>query len=72
MSAAAPPATASSSALFSPFRTLGLLCSGAQQHVQTLGKETFLTTSIGSAFQVWRTDHLTLSMVSSQLTSTIT
>ena len=62
----------SSSALFSAYRTVGLTCSGAQQHIQTLGGETFLTTSIGKAFCVWRADHLSLSIVSSPLANTIT
>ena len=60
------------SALFSAYRTVGLTCGGAQQHVQTLGSETFLTTSVGRAFVVWRTDHLSLSMVSKQLPHAIT
>ena len=59
------------SSLFSAYRTVGLTCGGVQQHVQTLGDVTFLTTSIGNAFVVWRTDHLTLAMASTTLPSSI-
>lgn len=52
------------SRLFCPYRTVGLTCGGAQQHVQTLGGETFLAASVGKAFVVWRADHLSLAMVS--------
>ena len=59
------------SSLFSAYRTVGLTCGGVQQHVQTLGDVTFLTTSIGNAFVVWRTDHLSLAMASTPLPSPI-
>jgi hypothetical protein len=58
------------SALFSAYRTVGLTCGGAQQHVQTLGDETFLTTPIGKSFLVWRADHLSVAMASSPLPHT--
>jgi U3 small nucleolar RNA-associated protein 21 len=58
--------------MFVPYRTCGLVCGGSQQHLQTLGGESFFTTSIGRAFHVWRTDHLSLSMVSAQLPRAIT
>lgn len=60
------------SALFSAYRTVGLTCGGAQQHVQALGDETFLTTPIGKSFLVWRADHLSVAMASSPLPHTIT
>ena len=56
--------TAISSALFSAYRTVGLVCDGAQMALQSLGKDTFFATSIGNAFQVFNTEHLTLALVS--------
>jgi U3 small nucleolar RNA-associated protein 21 len=58
--------------MFVPYRTCGLVCAGSQQHLQTLGSETFFTTSVGRAFHVWKADHLGLSMVSAQLPRAIT
>lgn len=63
---------ASSSALFTPYRTLGLVCDGQQQCLQHLGSETFLTTSIGRAFQVYNCRHLGLAIVSQPIPETIT
>lgn len=53
-----------SSNTLTPFKAAGLVAGGTQLCLQTLGSKCFLTTSIGRAFQVYRTDHLTLSMVS--------
>jgi U3 small nucleolar RNA-associated protein 21 len=61
-----------SSALFAPYRTVGLVCDGAQQHVHTLGTATFFATPIGKAFQVFNCDHLTLAMVSRPIDQKIT
>ena len=58
--------------MFVPYRTVGLVCSGSQQYVSHLGSESFLITSIGKGFQVWRCDHLSLSLVSSQVESLLT
>lgn len=63
---------AASSALFVPYRTLGLVCDGLQQCVQHLGTETFLTTSIGHAFQVYNCRHLGLAIVSQPIPESIT
>ncbi len=74
-SARRQPFGMASSALFAPYRTVGLVADGGvarQLHLQTLGGEGFLATSIGRAFQVYRTDHLTISLVSSQLQHAIT
>jgi U3 small nucleolar RNA-associated protein 21 len=56
-----------SSNLFVPYKATGLVCDGVQLHLQNLGKESFLTTSIGRAFQVYNTDKLGISIVSRQL-----
>ena len=58
--------------MFVPYRTIGLVCAGQQQYMSHLGSESFLVTSIGHGFQVWRCDHLSLSMVSSQVDEVIT
>jgi hypothetical protein len=50
--------------LLVPYRSAGLVCSGQQMCLQTLGDVHFFATSAGKSFQVFRTDHLTLSMVS--------
>lgn len=62
----------SSSALFAPYRAIGLVCDGKQLFMHNQGSQSFVTTSIGKAFQIWRTDHLTLSFVSSQIPYNIT
>lgn len=58
--------------MYVPYRTIGLVCAGQQQYMSHLGSESFLVTSIGHGFQVWRCDHLSLSMVSSQVDEVIT
>ena len=58
--------------MFVPYRTVGLVCSGEQQCLQSLGGEGFLTTGIGRGFQVWRMAHLSLALVSQQLPECIT
>ncbi len=60
-----------SSALFTAYRAIGFVCDGKQLDLQHLGREAFLTTSIGRAFQVYRVDHLSISLVSAQLRHTI-
>ena len=64
--------TQSPNLMFVPYRTIGLVCAGQQQYMSHLGSESFLVTSIGHGFQVWRCDHLSLSMVSSQVEEVIT
>lgn len=65
-------AHAPSSALFAPYRTIGLVCDGAQPCLYTLGKESFFSAGIGKSFQVYRCDHLTLSLVSTAVSHDIT
>ncbi|KAG5175907.1 hypothetical protein JKP88DRAFT_351333 [Tribonema minus] len=60
---AAPPGAAASK-LYYPFRTLGMVTDGVQFVVRRRGEECFVTTSIGKSFQVYRCDHLRLSMSS--------
>lgn len=43
---------ARASRLFIPYRAVGLITDGAPFHVNRLGDRTFITTSIGDAFQV--------------------
>ena len=64
-------ATAPRSALFAPYRTIGLVCDGAQMCTQALGTETFFYASVGRAFHVYKCDHLGLSLVSRQGASVI-
>lgn len=54
-------------ALFEPYRCIGLVCDEVAPAVNQLGKETFLTVSIGKAFQVFKADKLGLSIVSQQI-----
>ena len=63
---------ATSSALFSAFRTVGLVCGGTQNAIQSLGKETFFATSVGGAFQIYNCDHLVLALVSRVIAQSIT
>jgi U3 small nucleolar RNA-associated protein 21 len=58
--------------MFAPYRTVGLVCTGSQQSLQHQGGESFLSTSIGRGFQVWRMSHLSLSLVSAQLPEALT
>jgi U3 small nucleolar RNA-associated protein 21 len=44
--------------LFSPFRALGTVCNEVPFDVQGLGKEHFVTTSVGNAFHVYNVCHL--------------
>jgi len=44
----------SSSRLFQPYRTLGIITSGKGFYVQSAGTETFLVVPIGDRFQVLR------------------
>jgi U3 small nucleolar RNA-associated protein 21 len=67
MAARAPHST-----LFAPYRALGLVCDGVQLALYSLGSETFLTTSIGRAFQVMQCDHLGTRMVSVPIPHAIT
>lgn len=62
---------ASSSALFAPYRAVGLVTSGEGLSLQSLGSETFLTTPAGRGYQVYNTAHLELSFVSRQVPTTI-
>ena len=49
--------------LYSPYKAVGVVTDGNPFVVNHLGEETFLTTSIGSCFQVYRFDKLTVCLV---------
>ena len=51
-------------ALYAPYKAIGMVTDGNPFVVNRLGDETFLMTSIGSMFQVYRLDHLTLCLAS--------
>lgn len=60
-----------SSAIFTPYRSLGVICEGQQMCLYSLGTESFFVTSTGNAFQVYNCDHLGVSMVSASIKHTI-
>ncbi|XP_011019954.1 PREDICTED: U3 small nucleolar RNA-associated protein 21 homolog [Populus euphratica] len=53
--------------IFEPFRAIGYITTGVPFSVQRLGTETFVTVSLGKAFQVYNCAKLTLVIVSPQL-----
>jgi U3 small nucleolar RNA-associated protein 21 len=53
--------------IFEPFRAIGYITSGVPFSVQRLGTETFVTVSVGKAFQVYNCAKLTLVLASPQL-----
>ncbi|KAL6759017.1 WD40 repeat-like protein [Haematococcus lacustris] len=57
--------------LFKPFRALGYITEDAPFAVQRQGKETFVTVSVGKAWQVYNCGKLTLVLVGPQLPGTI-
>ncbi|GFH06095.1 NFX1-type zinc finger-containing protein 1, partial [Haematococcus lacustris] len=57
--------------LFKPFRALGYITEDAPFAVQRQGKETFVTVSVGKAWQVYDCGKLTLVLVGPQLPGTI-
>ncbi|CAI0428720.1 unnamed protein product [Linum tenue] len=57
--------------IFEPYRAIGYITSEVPFSVQRLGTETFVTVSIGKAFQVYNCSKLTLVLVSPQLPSKI-
>ncbi len=52
-----------STSLYTPYKAVGIVTDGKPFAVNQLGTETFLTVTIGSVFQVYRTDKLTVSLV---------
>jgi hypothetical protein len=64
-------ATASSSALFAPYRTVGQVTDGAQMSLYNLGSETFFVTPIQNAFQVYNVEHLSVALISRPLRQSI-
>eukprot|EP00605_Chrysophyceae_sp_TOSAG23-4_P002689 GSChrysophyteH1.ASY1.ANO1.2966.1 assembled CDS len=52
--------------LYTPYKAVGIVTDGKPFAVNQLGTETFLTVTIGSVFQVYRTDKLTVSLVGRQ------
>ncbi|CAN1224039.1 U3 small nucleolar RNA-associated protein 21 homolog [Linum grandiflorum] len=57
--------------IFEPYRAIGYITSGVPFSIQRLGTETFVTVSVGKAFQVYNCSKLTLVLVSPQLPSKI-
>lgn len=53
--------------IFEPYRAIGYITSGVPFSVQRLGTETFVTVSVGKAFQVYNCAKLTLVLVGPQL-----
>ncbi|GFR50668.1 hypothetical protein Agub_g12918, partial [Astrephomene gubernaculifera] len=53
--------------LFKPFRALGYITDNVPFAVNRRGKETYVTVSVGKAWQVYNTTKLTLSLVGPQL-----
>ena len=49
--------------LYTPYKAVGIVTDGKPFAVNQLGTETFLTVSIGSVFQVYRADKLTVCLV---------
>ena len=49
--------------LYAPYKAVGIVTDGKPFAVNQLGTETFLTVSIGSVFQVYRVDKLTVCLV---------
>ena len=50
--------------LYTPYKAIGYVTDGNAFSVNRLGNETFLTTSIGKSFQVYKVDHLRVCLVS--------
>ncbi|XP_004513123.1 U3 small nucleolar RNA-associated protein 21 homolog [Cicer arietinum] len=53
--------------IFEPYRAIGCITSTVPFSVQRLGTETFITVSVGKAFQIFNCAKLTLSLVGPQL-----
>ena len=60
-----------SSALFAPYRAVGLVTAGEGLSLQSLGTATFLSTPVGRGYQLYDTAHLELVFVSRQIPSNI-
>lgn len=60
------------SQLFCPYKAIGYVTDGNPFSINRLGNETFLTTSIGKSFQVYKLDHLRVSLVSKITNDNIT
>ena len=56
-----------SSRILDPYRAIGLVTSDVPFVLNNLGTQSFLTVAIGNAFQVFKCEKLTLSLVSPQL-----
>ncbi|KAM6570579.1 hypothetical protein CsatB_018564 [Cannabis sativa] len=53
--------------IFEPFRAIGYITSGVPFSIQRLGTETFVTVSVGKAFQIYNCAKLALVLVGPQL-----
>jgi U3 small nucleolar RNA-associated protein 21 len=58
--------------LFVPYKAIGYVTDGRPFCAHRLGSDVFLLASLGSAFQVIRADHLTVSLVSRSVDGEIT
>ncbi|XP_057730966.1 uncharacterized protein LOC130946304 [Arachis stenosperma] len=58
--------------IFEPFRAIGCITSGVPVSVQRLGTETFVTVSVGKAFQIFNCAKLNLVLVGPHLPKKIT
>ena len=58
---------AGGSALFSPYRTIGVVCSGVQSALYSLGGTVFAAVPAGRAVAVFDVAHLRLALVSRPL-----
>lgn len=58
--------------IFEPYRAIGCIATGVPFSVQRLNTETFVTVSVGKAFQIFNYAKLTLVLVSPQLPKKIT
>ena len=55
------------SRLFTPYRAIGCVTDGAPFGINRLGERTFITTTVGNAFQVFEADKLRLAIVAPPL-----
>jgi U3 small nucleolar RNA-associated protein 21 len=58
--------------MYCPYKAIGYVTDGNPFSINRLGNETFLTTSIGKSFQVYKLDHLRVCLVSKITNDNIT
>ncbi|KAA3471620.1 WD repeat-containing protein 36 isoform X3 [Gossypium australe] len=57
--------------IFEPYRAIGYITSGVPFSVQRLGTETFVTVTVGKAFQIYNCSNLKLMLIGPQLSKKI-